>query len=45
MDIVTRLRAAMPDLVAVYRFGTWRTKAERADSGLDLAVIHSEGNN
>ncbi len=38
-DIVTRLCAAMPDVIAVYRFGTWGTDAERADSDLDLAVL------
>jgi predicted nucleotidyltransferase len=38
-DIVARLRAIMPDVIAVYRFGTWGTKAERNDSDLDLAVL------
>lgn len=38
-DVVTRLRAAMPDLLAIYRFGTWGTQDERADSDLDLAVL------
>ncbi len=38
-DIVARLRTVMPDVIAVYRFGTWGTKAERNDSDLDLAVL------
>jgi len=38
-DIVAHLRSALPDVVAVYRFGTWGTVAERADSDLDLAVL------
>lgn len=38
-DIVARLRAAVPDLLAIYRFGTWGTQDERADSDLDLAVL------
>lgn len=38
-DIVTSLRVAVPDTLAIYRFGTWGTAAERADSDLDLAVL------
>lgn len=38
-DIVARLRVVMPDVIAVYRFGTWGTAAERNDSDLDLAVL------
>lgn len=38
-DIVAYLRLAVPDALAIYRFGTWGTVAERADSDLDLAVL------
>lgn len=38
-DIVAHLRSALPGVIAVYRFGTWGTVAERTDSDLDLAVL------
>lgn len=38
-DIVAYLRLAVPDALAIYRFGTWGTVTERADSDLDLAVL------
>jgi len=38
-DIVTHLRSVVPDVIVVYRFGTWGTVAERPDSDLDLAVL------
>jgi len=37
--IVAHMRSVMPDVIAIYRFGTWGTKAERKDSDLDLAVL------
>lgn len=38
-DIVAHLRSVLSDVIAVYRFGTWGTVAERIDSDLDLAVL------
>ena len=38
-DMVTHLHSVLSDVIAVYRFGTWGTVAERADSDLDLAVL------
>lgn len=38
-DIVAYLRLAVPDALAIYRFGTWGTVTERTDSDLDLAVL------
>lgn len=35
---VERLREELPELIAVYRFGTYGTEYERPDSDLDLAV-------
>ncbi|NOZ10106.1 MAG: nucleotidyltransferase domain-containing protein [Gammaproteobacteria bacterium] len=37
--LIDRLRTALPDLVAVYRFGTWGTPNERPDSDIDLAIL------
>lgn len=38
-DIVAHLRSILSGVIAVYRFGTWGTVAERTDSDLDLAVL------
>lgn len=37
--LVTEIRAAIPDVLAIYRFGTWGTVDERADSDIDLAIL------
>ncbi len=37
--LVRELREAVPDALAIYRFGTWGTPDERAQSDLDLAVL------
>lgn len=37
-SIPDRLREAFPEIVAVYRFGSFGTEHERAGSDLDLAV-------
>lgn len=37
--LITELEKGIPGLVAAYRFGTWGTAAERADSDIDLAVL------
>lgn len=37
--VVAHVRARVPDLLAIYRFGTWGTVAERTDSDLDIAVL------
>lgn len=37
--IVDVILAAYPDTEAVYRFGSWGTKYQRADSDLDIAVL------
>jgi len=38
-EIVTTLKSAMPDLLALYRFGTHGSAFERRDSDIDLAVL------
>lgn len=37
--LVLQLQKDIPGLFAVYRFGSWGTTAERADSDIDLAVL------
>lgn len=37
--VIAQIRASVPDLQAIYRFGTWGTAAERMDSDLDIAVL------
>lgn len=37
--IVEAIRAAYPDAQAVYRFGSWGTACQRAESDLDIAVL------
>ena len=39
--LISELEKGIPGLVAVYRFGSWGTAAERADSDIDLAVLAS----
>lgn len=36
---VAHLREAMPDLLAIYRFGSHGTTQQRSDSDLDLAIL------
>jgi uncharacterized protein len=36
---VAQITAAVPDVVAIYRFGTAGTEFERADSDIDLGVL------
>ena len=38
-EIVTRIRRRLPDVVAIYRFGSSGTPHERPDSDVDLAVL------
>ena len=40
-QLVETLREALPDCRAIYRFGSWRSDAERPDSDIDLAVLPS----
>ncbi|HEC12891.1 MAG TPA: nucleotidyltransferase domain-containing protein [Acidiferrobacteraceae bacterium] len=37
--LIDRLRTALPNLLAIYRFGTWGTPNERPDSDIDLAIL------
>ncbi len=37
--LLERIKSELPDLVAVYRFGSWGTPNERPDSDVDLAVL------
>ncbi len=37
--VVKTILAAYPDAQAVYRFGSWGTPYQRADSDLDIAVL------
>lgn len=37
--LVAHIRSFVPDLLAIYRFGTWGTTAERPDSDLDIAIL------
>ncbi|MDX9710022.1 MAG: nucleotidyltransferase domain-containing protein [Trichloromonas sp.] len=39
VKLVQALRSFFPDLLAVYRFGSWQTPAERPASDIDLAVL------
>ncbi len=39
--LISELEKRIPGLVAAYRFGSWGTAAERADSDIDLAVLAS----
>jgi predicted nucleotidyltransferase len=38
-SLVTRIRAARPDVVAVYLFGSFGTPQARPDSDIDLAIL------
>jgi uncharacterized protein len=38
-DIVETLKIALPDLVAVYRFGSHGSASERHDSDVDVAIL------
>ena len=38
-EIVATLKSAMPDLLALYRFGSHGSAFERNDSDIDLAVL------
>ncbi|MDY0269228.1 type VII toxin-antitoxin system MntA family adenylyltransferase antitoxin [Trichloromonas sp.] len=37
--LVQALHSFFPDLLAIYRFGSWRTEAERPASDIDLAIL------
>lgn len=39
--IINHLRDNIPDLIAVYAFGSWGTKYERPDSDIDIAILTS----
>ena len=41
--IVEAITAAYPDTQAIYRFGSWGTPYQRADSDLDIAVLLPHG--
>lgn len=36
---VEEIQIALPDVVAIYRFGTWGTAHRRQDSDMDLAML------
>ena len=38
-EIVATLKSAVPDLLAIYRFGSHGTAFERKDSDMDLAIL------
>lgn len=38
-DIIATLASALPDLLAVYRFGSHGSPSERSDSDIDLAIL------
>ena len=40
--LVSALLAAIPACRAIYRFGSWGTEGQRADSDIDLAVLASQ---
>src|SRR4030065_1214624 len=37
--LISELEKGIPGLLAAYRFGSWGTTAERADSDIDLAIL------
>ncbi len=39
---MAEIHAAVPGVLAIYRFGTWGTRNERAQSDIDLAILASE---
>lgn len=41
-QLVKALAVALPDCLAIYRFGSWGTAAERPDSDIDLAVLPAQ---
>jgi uncharacterized protein len=38
-EVVATLKSAVPDLLALYRFGTHGSEFERKDSDIDLAIL------
>ena len=42
-DVVRLILATHPATQAIYRYGTWATTAQRADSDLDVAVLLPHG--
>jgi uncharacterized protein len=41
-QLINALLEAIPGCLAIYRFGSWQTEAERGDSDIDLAVLPPE---
>jgi predicted nucleotidyltransferase len=41
-QLVEVLRETLPDCLAIYRFGSWGTEAQRPDSDIDLAVLPAQ---
>ena len=41
-DVVDLVRAALPDVVGIYRFGSWTTPNEHAGSDVDLALLPAQ---
>lgn len=37
--MVAQIRAEYPDVVAIYRFGSWGTANQRKDSDIDIALL------
>jgi predicted nucleotidyltransferase len=37
--VVEHIRSVIPATLAIYRYGSWGTEAERADSDLDIAIL------
>ena len=40
--LVAKLRDAVPGCLAIYRFGSWSTDAQRPDSDIDIAILAAE---
>lgn len=40
--LVAEILAAIPGVLAIYRFGTWGTSDERGQSDIDLAILAGE---
>ena len=41
-NIIHTLLGSLPDIVAIYRFGSWDTPQARSDSDIDLAVLSEQ---
>lgn len=41
-NIIDTLLGSLPDIVAIYRFGSWDTPQARSDSDIDLAILSEQ---